>query len=154
MKSEFLIAALAAHSHSHSHSHSLQIMQFCALTHSFIYTSICIYSFALLPRSHTHTQTHTSIAHEQRDGGKLKMQTKCTIYTHIHAQFMRFFLTMYILFFIINDARFSEYISMEVLLSLSLVSFFSTKCVQIKFKFQFLHRLHTHTHTSLNVNCV
>lgn len=91
--------------------HSLQIMQFCALVHSFIYTSICIYSFALFRHTHTHTQssiTHTRTSHEQRTGEKLKMQTKCTIYIHLHNLCDFFLLCIYyfLFSFIINDARF------------------------------------------------
>lgn len=134
MKSVFLIAAL-----TFALKHSLQIMQFSALIHLFIYTSICIYSFALFRRTHTRT------SHEQRAGEKLKMQTKCTIYIHLHNSCDFFLLCIYyfLFSFIINDARFWIHINGEspFVLCLSCCKMCADK-IQIS-----ICALTTHTHS-------
>lgn len=80
---------------------------------------------------------------------------------HTFAQLMRFFLTVYILFFIFIYYKRCQILNtyqwgVSYLFSSSLSSSTATKCVQIKFKFQFVHRLHTqqphaYTHTHLNI---
>lgn len=71
---------------------------------------------------------------------------------HTFAQLMRFFLTVYILFFIFIYYKRCQILNtyqwgVSYLFSSSLSSTTATKCVQIKFKFQFVHRLYTHSHT-------
>lgn len=105
-----------AHSHSHSNIHC----KLCSSVHSFIHLFIRVYAFIRLLSfdTHTHTQriyTHTRISHEQRTGEKLKMQTKCTIYIHLHNLCDFFLLCIYyfLFSFIINDARFWIHINGE-----------------------------------------
>lgn len=100
----------------------------CSSVHSLIHLFIRVYAFIRLlsfdvhTHTRTHTETHTSIAHEQRDGGKLKMQTKCTIYIHtctIHAIFSYY---VYIIFYYKRCQILRIHINGDSPLSLSLVS--------------------------------
>lgn len=117
-------------------------------THSFIYIYEHMHLFVCSLSTHTQN-THTCTSHEQRAGEKLKMQTKCIIYIHLHSSCDFFLLCIYyfLFSFIINDARFWIHINGESPFVLFISVFL---CVQIKFKFQFVHWLHTHTHTHIH----
>lgn len=91
MKSVFLIAAL-----TFALKHPLQIMQFSALIHLFIYTSICIYSFALFRRTHrTHTRAHLM----NKELGKNLKCKRNVQYTYICTAHAIFSYCVYIIFY-------------------------------------------------------
>lgn len=91
-----------AHSHSHSNIHC----KLCSSVHSFIHLFIRVYAFIRLLSFDAHTHTRAYLVNKEL--AKLKMQTKCTIYIHLHNLCDFFLLCIhYFLFsFIINDARF------------------------------------------------
>lgn len=116
MKSVFLIAALAWRTHIRTQTFTANYAVLC--TRSFIYLYEYMHLFVCSLSTHTHTQssiTHTRTSHEQRTGEKLKMQTKCTIYIHLHNLCDFFLLCIYyfLFSFIINDARFWIHINGE-----------------------------------------
>lgn len=116
MKSVFLIAALAWRTHIRTQTFTANYAVLC--THSFIYLYEYMHLFVCSLSTHTLTHreaTHIRTSREQRTGEKLKMQTKCTIYIHLHNLCDFFLLCIYyfLFSFIINDARFWIHIDGE-----------------------------------------